>query len=200
MHSARSGRYAGEQLRKLVGEHDFAFLIVEGLVRPNPQTAVMEQGWFKPRDGDENRGWLGWYDVRVGQSGFPYSEMDNFLTTQALHTPVKVKWSPDAPSTATQLVNLYRWFNDKEWEEHKSCFAIYTPPPPTVMLVKPSVVRRVAVQLEHVGWERSGPLAQRFRTVLDLCIATERELQEVVGIGPSIAQSIVRQLTEPERS
>jgi ERCC4-type nuclease len=71
---------------------------------------------------------------------------------------------------------------------------IYTPPPPAALWLKPSLVRRVATQLEGIGWEKSAAVAAKFSSVLDMIVATEAEWQTIPGIGKGLAARAVRQL------
>ena len=60
----------------------------------------------------------------------------------------------------------------------------------------PNLVRRVAAQLEGIGWEKSAAVATRFATVLDMVVATEKEWQAVPGVGKTLAARAVQQLTQ----
>ena len=42
-----------------------------------------------------------------------------------------------------------------------------------------------------VGWEKSSAAASRFKTVLEMVAATEKEWREVPGVGKVLAKKIV---------
>lgn len=178
LNSIRTGRLTGEQLPKLA-EYDFAYLIIEGVCRANPESGVLEEG---------TRG--GWTPVRLGAQAFMYSELDKFLTTIELRTPVHVRRTDTAEMTVVSLINLYHWFTGKEWDKHRAYCGLHTPPP-HVALMKPGLVQRVAAQLPGVGWEKSSAAASRFRSVLEMVAATEKEWREVPGVGKVLAKRVV---------
>ena len=62
------------------------------------------------------------------------------------------------------------------------------------LLTKPSLCRMVAAQLPGIGWEKSKPIAQKYRTVEELVTATPDELQELDGIGKTLASGIYQSL------
>jgi ERCC4-type nuclease len=84
------------------------------------------------------------------------------------------------------------WLNSqKAPTEHGSLKQIYSSPAPTVQLVKPSLVRRVASELPGIGWERSGEADRRFHSVQELANADERDWEGIPGVGKRTAQKVV---------
>jgi ERCC4-type nuclease len=177
------GRYSGHQLPGMMRTYDAVYLMVRGILREEPVTRVLQEA---------RRG--GWTDVAVGQTRFTYRQLDAFLTTLDTKARVIVRRVGTQAEAVAMLHTLYLWWTEKDWAEHKSMAAIYTPPPPSVMFVKPSLLRRMANCLDKVGWEKSAAIEQKFKTVLSMALATEREWQEIPGIGPTIAHNVVESI------
>lgn len=181
LNSMRSGRLMGHQLPGMSQHYDFVFLLVEGVWREGDQGMLEE-----PVRG-------GWREVRLGTSGFLWREVEGFLNTAELVCGVRVRRSQRIQETAAVVKALHHWFG-KEWREHGSHRVIYSPPPDQVMLYNPSVVRRVAKELPGVGWDRSGAIESRYKSVVDLCCASWKELAQIPGIGEVTAKRVVRAL------
>ena len=177
--SKRSGRLAGHQLPNLLRDYQTVYLVVEGPYRPNPQTGVLET---------IIRG--SWEPIRLGKEGFPASELNGFLIGLEQMAGVKIRWTFNRGETAYLIHNMWTWWG-VPWEDHGSLNVIYTPPPPTVQFVKPSFERRVAAQLDGIGWEKSKQVEDRFHSVAEMVSATEKEWQSVAGIGKTLAKRIV---------
>ena len=169
---------------KMVRTYEHCWLILEGVWRPNPQSGVLEEGVSG-----------GWREVRLGSKGFAYCQLDNFLTSLQSRVHLMVKYAGSVEGTAHLVKGMWNWYR-KPWDSHKSGLVIYTPPPPAAMFFKPNLVRRVAAQLEGIGWEKSAAVAARFGTVLDMVVATDREWQTSPGIGKGLATKAVVQLTQ----
>jgi ERCC4-type nuclease len=182
LHSIRTGRLSGHQLPGMVRDYQHCYLLIEGVMRPDPVTGVL----VEPAKG-------GWRDITLGQQRFMFAEVDNYLTSVEAAGGIRVRRTDRTAVTVATLKNLYQWWQ-KEWASHKALKAVYTPAPPTALLFDPSLVRKVAVQLPGVGWERSGAVEKRFRSVVELVRATEAEWMELPGIGKKMAQRIVAAL------
>jgi hypothetical protein len=53
----------------------------------------------------------------------------------------------------------------------------------SALLVKPPLVRRVAAELPQIGLTRSADVARRFKTVLEMAKAGEKEWRDLVVDG-----------------
>lgn len=179
-----TGRFEGDQLPKMIQAYEHCWLIVEGIWRPNPQSGVLEMGVSG-----------GWQEILTNRKGYAYCQLDNFLTSLQSRVHLMVKQTASVEETAHVVKGLWGWYR-KPWDQHKSGLVIYTPPPPAAMFLKPNVVRRVAAQLEGIGWEKSAAVAARFGTVLDMVVATEAEWQAIPGIGKTLAVRAIKQLTQ----
>lgn len=178
------GRFEGEQLPKMLQTYDeHCWLVVEGVWRPNPQSGVLEEGTHG-----------GWREVLLGSRGFAFCQLDNYLTSLQARVHLRVKYTGTVEETAHVVKGLWQWYR-KPWDQHRTGLVIYEPPSPTALWIKPSLVRKVANQLEGIGWEKSGAVGAKFATVLDMVVAGEKEWQTIPGIGKGLAQKAVRQLT-----
>lgn len=142
--SIRTGRFSGEQLPKLLDNYEFAYLIVEGWVRTNYQTGILEAWWGKH-----------WSPVHLGSQRDPFLalELDSFLATVEIRTSIKVHHTMNEQATVEDVVNLHAYFT-KPWEKHHAHIALHTPPEHAT-IGKASTTRRVAAALGGVGWTRS---------------------------------------------
>lgn len=183
LNSMRTGRLSGHQLPGMAKDYRYSYLLVEGVMRPDPVTGVL----VEPARG-------GWRDVLVGQQRFMYSEVDNYLTTLEMIGGVHIKRTDRQDVTIAAIKGLYGWWTHKKWKEHKGCNAIYSQAPPAALLYDPSFVRKVAVQLPGIGWERSAEVEKRFGSVVAMVEATEQTWMELTGIGKKMAQRIVAAL------
>jgi len=177
--SMRSGRLAGRQLPGMLAAYDYSYLIVEGPCRANPQTGILEE----PRRG-------GWQELRLGASRFYFDDVELFLTSLDTLTPLRIRRTRSRTETMRMILLLYRWWQ-KPWEDHGSLKVIYGGPPPSPLPVEHSLVRRFAVQLPGVGWERSAAVEKSFASVAEMVAADEKRWQQVEGIGKVLSRRIV---------
>jgi ERCC4-type nuclease len=179
--SCRDGRLAGHQVPGMVRTYQFRYLLVLGQ-------------W---REGDSGlleipvRG--GWMQIQLGASGFLWRELEGYLQTLELRCGFHVRRCRTVADVISAVKSIYLWFG-RPWDQHRSHKTIYSPPPDRVLYQKPSLLRRVAKELPGVGWERSGAIAERYRSVMDLCCASPGELAQIPGIGKKTAMRIVRSL------
>lgn len=188
--SIESGRFEGEQLPKMVQAYEHCWLIVEGVWRPNPQSGVLEE--WSAWDGKK-----GWHDMLFGRKGFAFCQLDNFLTSMQARVHLMVKYTSTATDTAHVVKGMWQWYR-KPWCQHKSGLVIYTQPPPAALFLAPGIVRRVANQIEGIGWEKSAAVAAKFESVLDMVVATTQDWESIPGVGPVLAERAIRQLIQPK--
>lgn len=186
--SMRTGRLAGHQLQGLLSTYSPVYLIVEGIFRCGHDGVLEAPAW--------GRGG-GWETVRVGTQGFLFSEMDNFLTSLENIAGLHVRYTSSKSATAQTLASLYAWWG-KPWLKHRSLGVVYTPAPVTIDLVEPSLLKKIAVQLPGVGWEKSVAVERKWRTVVDMVLAEVEEWESLPGFGKTLAQRIVNGLRKPE--
>jgi ERCC4-type nuclease len=177
--SMRSGRLAGRQIPGMLASYDYSYLLVEGVFRPNPQTGVLEE----PRRG-------GWQELRLGASRFYYDDVELFLTSLDTLTPLRVRRTRSRTETIRAILLLYRWWQ-KPWEDHGSLKVLYGGPPPSPLPVEHSLLRKFAVQLPGVGWERSAAVERSFSSVAEAVSANESRWRQIDGIGKVLSRRIV---------
>lgn len=178
LHSLRSGRLMGHQLPGMGRLYDYSYLLVEGAFRENPDNGLAET----PAKG-------GWRDVMVGGTRFSYREIMGAAFTIGTIAGVPVYFTGRYPDTLSLIRCLYHWWR-KPYCKHSTHKAIYTPPPKTALLYQPSLLRRIANQLPGIGWEKSGLVEARFRTVERMFQATRRDWESIDGIGPKLSAKI----------
>lgn len=176
----QDSRFVGLQLPRMIEHYDFRYLIVEGIVRPQPETGVLEEH----RAGQ-------WREVCLGRQRFNWEALDKFLTTLE-HAPIKIRRVGSPHGTAETVTSLYHWWTGKLWHEHKSLSGLYSAAYPTIPLTeKDDWVRAVAKELPGIGPEKSLWASRRWKSIEDMVLATAEEWAELPGVGPVIAAKVV---------
>jgi ERCC4-type nuclease len=196
------GRFAGVQLPGLVKSYDQVWLLIEGRTRCHERSGQLEYLHLSRSKGKPE-----WRPVTAGTRLFQWRDLTTWLLTMQTKGGVNVIQLSDWGQVIVWLSTAYRWWTEG-WESHKSHLAFHdgtrngTPfkrdratrmvagLADRALLVKPSLCRMVAAQLPSIGWEKSKHIADRYRTVEELCAATVEELQELPGIGPKLAVGI----------
>jgi len=190
-----SSRYLNQlQNAYTIGFRRF-ILLVEGEYRPGPDGLLYAPTWRAASGGSLVRGMLKrsrrvWQPV---QPAIAYSRFAQFLFEVHDLLGVFIARSQNVKETVSIVNALWVYFQ-KPRDDHQSLHQIYSAPHSLNLLGKPSVVRRVASQLDNIGWERAKAVEARFRSVREMCAAGVGEWQEVDGVGKKIAQSVVSQL------
>ena len=181
VNSVIGGRY----LYQLQAAHDAGFdvfiLIVEGTYRSSPEDGILEvPAWLL---GLSRKGW------KPTIPAIAYSRFCQYLLELDHLAGVIVLWSRDVQETAAIIQACWVNFQTAP-SKHNSLHSIYTPPSPSVLLVKPSLLRRIAKELDGVGWGRSKAVAEHFQSVRAMVMAPASEWQSVDGIGKTLAHRI----------
>jgi ERCC4-type nuclease len=183
LQSITSGRLSGHQLPNLVREYQHTWLLVEGQYRSG------DEGILETRQGGV------WSPHAVGRRPWTYREVEAFLTTLEVRAGVHVRRAWNRSETAALIAMLYQWWTGKAYDEHRAHQAMHSPMLDAGLLYKPSLARRVAAELPGVGINKSGAVADHFKSVRALVEATETEWMEVPGIGKGLAKKITAALT-----
>jgi ERCC4-type nuclease len=182
--SIQSGRFSGHQLIGMLEMYDYQYLLVEGAYRPS-QNGILEE--FVPR-------LKAWKEVSHGKRIYTYAEVDRWLGTIEVHTPVIVRRAYGIYETAHMVKGMYHRWRSKEWDEHRSHLAFVEPSRRggggAISFRKPTLVQCVAKELPGVGWDRSKAIAKHFQTVVEMVNADEKEWMEIEGIGKGMATKI----------
>lgn len=180
------GRFAGHQLIGLTQSYEVVILLLEGRTRPDAREGLLQV--------QHDKGY--WYDARVGQRSFMYHALDNWLLTLSFKAGIRVIRTGNLDESAAAVIDLFRWWTDKEYEAHRSHLALVDDLNDRVSMIRPNIVRRMAKELPGVGWDRSNTVSKRFRTPMDMCMADERDWSALDGIGKKTAQGIIRAIQE----
>lgn len=197
-------RFTGFQLEKLLTTYHYTFVVIEGTYRPSVDGFIDICVPIKDRFGNENEKMMCWKSLYEGSKKRTlYSQLEGHVNTLRLKagTPnagFMVVNTTDARHTAGMVAHLYRWF-DKPWAEHLSHIGFYDPA--SLFRGKSSFEMRVAMQIEKVGVDRAGSIVKAFPGVNgtespleQMMAATEKDWENVEGIGPTGAKNIYRQL------
>lgn len=186
LNSMATGRLVGHQLPGMVQQYEYVYLLVEGVWRYNPDSGILEvlSGAY-------------WADAALGQRRFMAKEVVGFLNTLAIKAGVHIVYSDNRRESVQVISSLYHWWNGKNWEQHISHLSpnkTHRAADGGVSLVKPSLVRRVAAELPHIGWGKSRAVANFFPSVLRMAAATKRDWEKIPGIGGTIAKAVVDEI------
>lgn len=173
-----------KQLRGMLLNYDRRYLLIEGRIRCDRNTGVMQK-----QRGD------GWQDIERGGRGITYNELEHWYTTIEEQTQTRVKQTFDSHESARWLKMKHSWWVNKTWDEHDSMNQFHVPPPPTATFVEPSLLRRVAKELPSIGWDKSIAAEAKFKHVREMVNANEQTWMEIDGIGRTIAGRIINELT-----
>jgi len=182
-----TGRYLAQAQAAHEAGMDQLILTVEGSIRPGIN-GELESGRWRYTNGKAKYVW---------ESVVPdiqYSRFDQYLTEVCLYLGVMVKRSADVKETAAQVKATWLQFQ-KPPSSHSSLKSIYSMAIPHVeFLNRPSLVRRMAKEIQGIGWERSGDVDKRFKTVLEMVSASEKDWMDIPGIGKKTAGGAVSSL------
>lgn len=147
--SLTTKRFQGHQLPGLAVGFDRRYLLVEGVWTHNERGQVVVPSKFKSHE------WM----VMKGAPLAVTFELETFnITTRGgceVH-PVNTR-----KDTLRWLLTCYRYWTDKDLDEHKSHLAIYTPDMDKGLLTPPSDFRAaVKVLLPGIGYKASGIVEQ----------------------------------------
>lgn len=182
--SLHTGRFSGHQLPGLVNNYDHVWLIVEGSIRPDPASGILQT--FSQ---DHNR----WFDVRLGKGAMMYVDLIGYLTTLETMTKVKVRVTRGVQDTVHTVKGLFHWWQ-RDWQDHGSHTGFHYTQPLHMTLDAPSFLRRVAKELDGIGWERSKAVEDRFDSLAEMVLADPEEWFRIEGIGKKTAARVVRQI------
>lgn len=180
LNSMESGRLSGHQLIGLTQNYDWVYLLVEGVWRPDRNTGVLMKS-----------GRNGWEAATQGSRRFMARDVFNYFNTLAVMCGVIVVTTSNMWESGRWIDACYGWWS-KEWEKHKSHLQ-FQKPVTHAQLSKPNLVTKIASQFEGVGWDKARKLGVRFKLAEDFLSAGKKELMEVDGIGPKMADSIIDQ-------
>jgi ERCC4-type nuclease len=182
--STLSGRLSGHQLVGMLETFHTTYLVIEGAWRASPEDGLLQR--------QTSSGW--WVTAELGTRRFMAREFIQLINTLQVMVGLHTWMTPDIHATAQLLTALHRWWS-KPWDKHRSHLQFHQKAAKdAVSLMKPSLVVRVAAELEGVGMERARAIGRLFPSVTDLVAACPADLQEVPGIGKTLATRIIYEL------
>lgn len=201
----QSGRFAAHQLIGLRESYDFVWLVIEDEIRADPRTGILQRRYeytsrttgalrknskIRRRAHVEGR----WVDAMFGaKSTMMWRDFWHWLLSMRRVGQIDdFAFTRSAQETADLIWTVNTW-RQKEWKQHKSTKVFNRAHERGGLLFRPPLVAEVAGRYDGVGYEKALAIAQRFASVEDFARATSRQLIEVEGIGPKLAESIVKQ-------
>jgi len=194
------GRFLFQMQRCKEAGGDYLVLVLEGRYRRNPEDGLLEIPVWKinPKTGKRSEVWE---PVRPTMM---HSRFTQYLLELQRDAGIIVMQSENVRGTADTILALYQNFQTPP-DQHKSLNQIFKPPTPTVQLIRPSLLRRIASELTGIGWERSGAVAQHFSSVSEMVNAGISEWENITTtdskgksrkIGRKVAEKVVKSLGE----
>lgn len=190
VNSIATGRLSGHQIPGLMRTYDMIYLIVEGMWRENPQSGLLECKRGKD-----------WIEVALGRRRFMAKEVTNYLNTLAVKIGDQTGgrfyiWRTiNKYETVRYITHLYHWWTNKDLDEHRAHLKDHEP---YLFMCKPSIVYRMAKNLDLIGDKKAEHVAEKFETVVDMVMADEDQWRDVPGIGKKLAKDIVKSLREKD--
>lgn len=173
-------RLSGSQLRGMYKTYDYIFLVAEGIWRRGKGGEIEEL---------RGREWRPFFSASTKRAVM-YRQLAAYLTTLELRGGVRVRRTERASDTAALYVDLWHWFNDKDWAEHRSHDQIYTAISlpgargkggmQRVVQREPGVLWKMAAQLPGLDRKAEG-VADHFQSVRNMALA---------GLDPSIRRMV----------
>ncbi len=174
---------------------DYLCLVLEGRYRRSSEDGLLEiPVWGVNSRGNHAEIW------KPVQPTMQFSRFCSYLFELSYLTGIFVFYSENVKGTVDIIQCLYSWF---QRFDHSSLETIFKRPAPSVQLVRPSLVRRIASELTSIGWERSGAVAQRFSSVSEMVNASVQDWESITTtdsegksrkIGHKIAEKVVKSL------
>lgn len=174
-------RYAAHQRPGMLNMYNQSILMVEGIWRPDKESGYMMELVAS----------MTWRPYRYRSQMVRYSKLFRYLlSVQFGGTTVII--TRDIEHTAYNICECYHYFQ-KRFEDHTSLLEVQRLNIPELR-GKPSLVRRMASQLEGVGVKHSMAAEKLFDTPFDLISADESQWMRVDGIGAKLARAIVKSI------
>lgn len=185
--SIRDGRFAGGQLPGLTGPdkmYDRSWLLVEGIYRHD------DRGFLTTYKGR----YRGWEPLKGSMHAV---EFEKHVLTFEVCGGVTVRFTNSQADSVRYLQSLYRWWTDKNLDQHTSHLAVHTPH----NIVPLSDFRQAVYRFPGVGLKVSAAVEQHFRGCLRdavnapaeewAAIETKDKNGKVRRLGMKVAEGIV---------
>ena len=182
----QSGRFAGHQLPGLIQCYDHIWLLVCGSWYGRRQDGVLLHKRAN------HRGQEYWTEAGGGQRRWLARDLESWFMTVMIMGNIRLHRVKDWHEGAEWIKLVSNWFAR---EDHKSHQVVYSGKhiwQDQALLAKPTLARRVAAELPHIGVKRSAEVARVFHTVAEMVEAEPKDWMQVEGVGRKIAMDIYR--------
>lgn len=187
----KDGRFSGTQLPEMQKLYDVSFLLVEGNYQPDYENL---------NERNEPRLWIPFGRGRGIRFGMTYRAFDNFLNSLNIFSalcgkPCIVKRSKDKKESVEIIRDLYDYFQ-QPWDKHRSMRAhdrtkmervnsqiCLIEPRPGEPGYPKHLLKKAVFQIDGIGWDVAGRVADTFGTVENLLAAGQKEWEAIDGIG-----------------
>ncbi len=167
---------------------DYLVLILEGTYRASPEDGLLEVPvWMLNGNGKRAEVWT------PVKPAIMNSRFTQYLLELQLLASIIVLHSRDVKQTAAIIHSLYNFWQ-KPIDEHSSLKQFHIEKPPQISLIRPGLLKRIAKELDGVGWIRAGDVSEYFKSVREMVNAPESEWRKVPGIGKKTAQKVIKSL------
>jgi len=139
--SLNDARLTGHQMPGMITAYDRSWLVIEGDWKHDAEgrvTMFRKKGTRRPVKGAP-----------------PAFELEKRLLTLEVRGGLKVRMCPDRRDTLRFIYALYRFWTDKDLDQHKSHIAIHAPDLDRNILVPASDFRRIIAQIPAIGFRTS---------------------------------------------
>lgn len=178
--AGETNRFIGHQVEGLCLHYDRRYLLVEGRIRYDRNTGIMQK---LKKDK--------WEDVYKAGQGFTYRDIQHWYGTVEEHAQFRVVETFDEYQSARWAFTKYTWWTAKGWNDHTALKQFHVPLPPAVSFSRPNLVRRWAKELDGIRWEKSIAIAAQFATPLEMALADQSRWMAIDGIGSTLSGRIV---------
>ena len=186
--SMTTGRLSGHQLPGLHASYDIVYLVVEGLWRPNPSDGILETAKAKH-----------WEPIRFGSRSYMAKDIYKYLNTLRICSGIRICRTGTLRETAQLILSLYQWWNDKALDAHRAHMMLHIPSA-SLNTKNIPIVRILAERvLPGIGKEKAKLVFKRFKSVLEMVTASEKDWREIEGIGKTLARRMTRLLQEEQK-
>jgi ERCC4-type nuclease len=182
--SMTTRRLTGHQLKGMAALYDYRYLVIEDNWRPTDTGGI--EIW-------RGRGWM---PAFTNRRGITYRQVDSYLSSLELRAGLIVLRTSSIKETAFLYASRYQHWQ-KPWSDHHAHDSIYSPPPNAqyhrgktfVATREAGLMELIAAQFPHID-RKAWVVGEHFDSVGAMILASEKEWQEIPGVGPITAHEI----------
>jgi len=134
---------------------------------------------------------MNWRVAEIGNQKFTHERVVKFLSTVEMYG-FKVRYTQSIKDTCDHIKALSQWWA-KDWAEH-GLAQFYATGSPEAVFMRPGLRQRIAAQLPGIGTKRAKCVANHFRSVREMILASREQWEAVDKIGRKTAISVVEAL------